>query len=76
MSDADDQQVAATVQDALDAAGRRHDAEPEADMVGLLREELARRGVDVDDEAWLAEAAGHLAQGRPVVVDPDADTTA
>ena len=72
MSDAvpDPEQVAVVVQQALDAVARQ--ADEQSDLVALLRAELARRGVEVDDEAWLAEAAGHLGSGRPVVVDdPD-----
>ncbi len=74
MPDADPgpDQVAAAVQQAVDAVTRQHVAHPAEDLVGLLRAELARRGVDVDDEAWLAEAAGHIARGHPVVVDEDA----
>ena len=74
MSDTDPDQVAAAVQQAVDTVTRKHDARPAEDLVGLLRAELARQGVEVDDEAWLAEAAGHIARGHPVVVDDDTGT--
>jgi hypothetical protein len=75
MSDADPgpDQVAAAVQQAVDAVTRRHVHHPADDLVDLLRAELVRRGVDIDDEAWLTEAAGHIAHGHPVVVDEEAD---
>ena len=77
MSDADPgpDQVAAAVQQAVDAATRQHVDHPADDLVDLLRAELVRRGVDIDDEAWLTEAAGHIARGHPVVVDEDAGET-
>ena len=48
---------------------RLHGEREITDLTALLRQELSRRGAEVDDEAWLAEAVRHLREGNPVVVD-------
>ena len=67
--DPDPHDVAVAVQGAVDAVTRLHHGQEVTDLPALLRQELARRGVELDDEAWLAEAADHIREGRPVVVD-------
>ena len=63
--------IAVAVQGAVDAVTRLHHEQEVADLTALLRQELSRRGVHVDDEEWLAEAVGHIRDGHPVVVDED-----
>jgi len=67
--DPDPHDLTVAVQGAVDAVTRLHHEREITDLAALLRQELSRRGVDVDDEAWLAEAVGHIRDGHPVVVD-------
>ena len=61
--------LAVAVQGAVDAVTRLHHQQEVTDLASLLRQELSRRGVDVDDEEWLDEAVGHIRDGHPLVVD-------
>ena len=67
--DPDPHDLAVAVQGAVDTVTRLHHEREITDLGALLRQELSRRGVDVDDEEWLAEAVGHIRDGHPVVVD-------
>jgi hypothetical protein len=69
--DPDQHDLAVAVQGAVDAATRLHHEQEVTDLTALLREELSHRGVEIDDEEWLAEAVGHIRDGAPVVVDED-----
>ena len=71
MADVDPEthELAVAVQGAVDAVTRLHHQQEVTDLASLLRQELSRRGVDVDDEEWLDEAVGHIRDGHPVVVD-------
>lgn len=72
-SDRDPHDLTAAVQGALDAVARLDSEQEVNDLPTVLRRELARRGVEVDDDQWLAEASRHIQDGHSVVVDDDDD---
>jgi hypothetical protein len=63
------------VQAAIDSTTQVYREHGIDDVEDRLRSELSDRGVDINDHAWLNEAAGMIRAGLPVVVadseDPD-----
>ncbi|QBR90918.1 hypothetical protein [Nocardioides euryhalodurans] len=57
----------AAVQAAVDAVLTRHREHGVTDIAESLERELARRDVQIDDDAWLAEMAEHIRRGTAVV---------
>ena len=66
-------EVAEVVQAAVDSTATAYTRDAGLDVEERLRSELAGRGVDLDDEAWLAEAASGIRAGHSLRIDPDAD---
>lgn len=62
------QRVADATQEAIDATAHAYAAAPELDVEEHLRAEIDSRGIVLDDSSWLTEAAGHIREGKPVVV--------
>lgn len=67
-ADANSEDLREAVQAAVDAAATAYTEDAGTDVQRRLREELSRRGVDVDDDAWLAEAARNVRSGHHVTV--------
>ena len=60
--------IRAATQEALDATATAYTEDGSLDVEARLREEMERRGLDLDDEDWLVEAAHHVRSGHHVSV--------
>jgi TRAP-type C4-dicarboxylate transport system substrate-binding protein len=61
------------VQTAVDNSAQAYRDRGIDDVEDRLRSELAERGVEINDQAWLNEAAGMIRAGLPVVVGDSED---
>lgn len=59
------------VQDAVDAAAGSYTNDASVDVEERVREELRSRGLEVEDDEWVRELAGHIRSGHPVEVGVD-----
>ena len=66
-------QVQSATQAAVDATATAYTDDASVDVDKRLRSELSQRGLDVDDDAWLAEVAHRVRSGHHVVFDGPAD---
>ena len=62
-------QVQSATQAAVDATATAYTDDAGVDVDQRLRLELSQRGLDVDDDAWLAEVAHRVRSGHHVVFD-------
>lgn len=61
------------VQAAIDGSTQAYREHGIDDVEDRLRAELSDRGVQINDQAWLDEAAGMIRAGLPVVVADSAE---
>jgi hypothetical protein len=66
-------QVQSATQAAVDATATAYTDDASVDVDMRLRSELSQRGLDVDDDHWLAEVAHRVRSGHHVVFDDPAD---
>ena len=72
-SEPDATEVAEVVQAAVDSTAAAYANDAGLDVEERLRSELVGRGVDLDDEGSLAEAATGIRSGHSLRIDPAAD---
>lgn len=66
------QHVRAVTQEAVDATSTAYTEDASTDVEERLRQEMSGRGLDVDDDEWLAEVGERIRSGHGVVFDdPD-----
>lgn len=63
------QQVRAVTQQAVDATSTAYTEDASTDVEQRLRREMSDRGLDVDDEEWIAEVGQRIRSGHGVVFD-------
>ena len=69
-SDDESRRVQVAVQQAVNATATAYTEDAGLEVEGRLADELASRGVELDDDEWLSEAAHQIRSGHHVVVDP------
>jgi hypothetical protein len=70
-------EVREAVQGAVDATATAYAQDASTDVDERLRAELLERGVDIDDDEWVAETARGIRSGHHVQVGaPDPETPA
>ena len=63
----------ADLQAAVDATSVAHDAGTEDDLVRYLRDQLAEREIETDDEAWLERMVEGVKGDRNFMIDSEPD---
>lgn len=71
----DPAQVRSATQAAVDATATAYTEDAATDVEQRLRDELARRGLAVDDPAWLADVARRIRSGHHVRVGVGGQTS-
>lgn len=63
----------ADLQAAVDATSVANDAGTEQDLVAYLREQLAEREIETNDEAWLERMVEGVKRDRNYMIDSEPD---
>jgi len=56
-------------QEAVDATSTAYTEDASVDVDARLREEMAKRGMEVDDDAWVADVAHRIRSGHHISFD-------
>ena len=62
-------QVQTAAQEAVTATETAYTSDVSLDVAERLRTELSERGLEVDDDAWIAEVAHQIRSGHHIVLD-------